>query len=210
MCDGRPDTEAAECKMRMNFQIKPEAPAGSAAARGCTPRPLGVTCSPSSALRGTSGKGGRAVCSRSFCLYRGSPGPAHRAWLTCPPAPDLAATALAPSPSSPRSQPWWPASLGCVLTLSPPSWDHGHVTRVRNLGGICKGHPPPTRHSHSRAQRHGLHALRSFSGVPWLLTQEQGEGPPPRLIRNSHEKPTILCWPCSPHCQPISLDHSME
>lgn len=55
MCDNKLDTEGTKCKMRMNFKIKPETPAGSAAASGCTPRPLGVTCSPSSALRETSG-----------------------------------------------------------------------------------------------------------------------------------------------------------
>lgn len=54
MCDNKPDTEGTKCKMRMNFKIKPETPAGSAAASGCTLRPLGVTCSPSSALRETS------------------------------------------------------------------------------------------------------------------------------------------------------------
>ena len=73
MCDNKPDTEGTKCKMRMNFKIKPETPAGSAAASGCTPRPLRVTCSPSSALRETSRgeAGGELSSARRFCLYLG-------------------------------------------------------------------------------------------------------------------------------------------
>lgn len=82
VCDNKPDTEGTKCKMRMHFKIKPETPAGSAAASGYTPRPLGVTRSPSSALRGTSG--GRL---EEKCLQRQdnvlsssqkAPGSAHR------------------------------------------------------------------------------------------------------------------------------------
>lgn len=88
--------------MRMNFKIKPEAPAGSAAAWGCTPRPLGVTCSPSSALRGASGKGGRAVFSRKVLSlsqkhWQGPRCLAHL--LTCSQtsrAPALASLSLVP------------------------------------------------------------------------------------------------------------------
>lgn len=54
VCTDKPDSEGTECKMRMHWKIKPETPAGSVAAAGCTPRPLGGTCSPSFALRETS------------------------------------------------------------------------------------------------------------------------------------------------------------
>ena len=80
MCDNKLDTEGTKCNMRMNFKIKLETPAGSAAASGCTPRPLGVTCSPSSALRETS----RGRLEENCLQQEGSvfiseaPGTAHR------------------------------------------------------------------------------------------------------------------------------------
>lgn len=123
VCDNKPDTEGTKCKMRMHFKIKPETPAGSAAASGYTPRPLGVTRSPSSALRGTSGgKVGGEVSSatrqRSIFISEGTRlGPQARPLrdsLTCPPAahrprglepmapPSLAPTSCLPQPPGAR------------------------------------------------------------------------------------------------------------
>lgn len=93
MRDNKPDTEGTKCKMNMNFKIKPETPAGSAAASGCTPRPLGVTCSPSSALRETSGRRLEESCLQqegsvfiSEGTRRGPQARSMRDLLTCLPA----------------------------------------------------------------------------------------------------------------------------
>lgn len=123
-----PDTEGTECKMRMNFKIKPETPAGSAAASGCTPRPLGVTCSSPSALRETLGKGGRkTLCSRKvLSLSQKAPGTAHGiAHLpTCSDftwtrnhCPSLSGF---PSPHPTSHSHLWPAGLGLYLDPDIP------------------------------------------------------------------------------------------
>lgn len=54
--EGEPE-EGTGYKMRMNLKMKPGTPAGSAAAPGYTPRPLGVTCPRPSALGESSPRG---------------------------------------------------------------------------------------------------------------------------------------------------------
>lgn len=128
MCSNKPDTEGTKCKMRMNFKIKPETPAGSAAASGCSPRPLGVTCSPSSALREASGGRLEESCLQqkgSVFISEGTRcGPKARPtcdWLTCPPAhrPRRLETTVHPSraPTSRLTQPPRASGPGFV---SPP------------------------------------------------------------------------------------------
>lgn len=134
--------------MRMNLKIKPETPADSAAASGCTPTPLRVTCSPSSALRETSrarleenhlqqeGTVFISECS-SLCLQATPPrsrrhgSPAHQ--HTCPgfpmdgkprQRPSLGAPSFVPPHPVPDSRALEPASV-CILTLSLTSWDPG-------------------------------------------------------------------------------------
>lgn len=149
MRDNKPDTEGTKCKMNMNFKIKPETPAGSAAASGCIPRPLGVTCSPFSALRETSGRKLEESCLQqegSVFISEGTRrGPQARSMcdsLTCLPAqrPRGLETTTQPSlvpMSRPHPASWSQRAWVYSLALSLPSWDLGQVTLGRDLGGIC-------------------------------------------------------------------------
>lgn len=139
VCDNKPDAEGTECNMRMNFKMKPETPAGSAAASGCTPRLLGVMCSPSSALRETSGEGGRktVVSKQVLSLSPKAPGTARG-------LAQLSARSAARAPEAPASATsrgrWWPTGLALYADpvtpqLEPWASDTGQKP-------ICEGHSP--------------------------------------------------------------------
>lgn len=149
MCDNKPDTEGTKCKMRMNFKIKPETPAGSAAASGCTPRPLGVTCSPSSALRETSGGRLEENCLQqegsvfiSEGTRRGPQARSLRDWCSETTWVRNHNAAISSSHVPPHPASWGQQAWVYSLALSLPSWDFGQVTLGRDLGGICQRHLP--------------------------------------------------------------------
>ena len=177
MCDNKPDTEGTECKMRMNFKIKPETPAGSAAASGCTPRPLGVTCSPSSALRETAGERLEEKCLQlegSVFIWEGSragcrPGPCVCA-LTC----HLLTVSGFPVPgaTSPASGGQW--AWACISIPALPGWDLGQVTMGGNSVGIHQCHSPDPhgiRHLHPEAAGTLSGASQELAGASSEITE---------------------------------------
>lgn len=152
VCDNKPDTEGTECKMCMNFEIKPGTPAGSAAASGCTPHtPLRVTGSPSSALRETSRERWEDTC-----LQQEGPvlmSESHRRSPGCIPAcllTDLTWTGnhSQPLPDFPFPHPApcglpWPAGRGLYFDpVSSPAGTSASHTGKKPSGYFYKGHSP--------------------------------------------------------------------
>lgn len=186
-----------KCKMNMNFKIKPETPQ-ALQLPGLHPWISGVTCSPSSALRETSGRRLEESCLQqegsvfiSEGTRRGPQARSMRDSLTCLPAqrPRGLETTTQPSlvpMSRPHPASWSQRAWVYNLALSLPSWDLGQVTLGRDLGGICNITSAPMWRSPNTCTQRWSAGSQEFTP---LLTQALSKGP--GLIRNNSNRNSL-------------------